>query len=130
MAAGPGLIILRMSSEAGDQAASPSPEPAQKVIQLDLPGTWPNGAKITITGEEATIHVLGVDNVTDLVAIFKAARLNGATRGTLYTGKVTDATELARYLDLVKRGQTRIGGKVIQLGPDTFRIDFDVLPTY
>ena len=113
------LIIKEAMEEAGP-----------RVIDLPLPGTFPNGAKIRINGVEAIIHVLGVDTAEDLVKIIRAARHNGATKGTLFTGKVVDPHELAPYSDLVKRGETRFGGKVTQLGPDTFQIDFESLPNF
>ena len=116
--------------EEPEEVVAPNTPNVRKTIKLELPGDWPNGATIHIDGTVATIQVEGVDSAGDLVKILQAARQNGATKGSLYTNQVVDDHELARYLGLVKRGQTRFGGKVTQLGPDRFRLDFDELPCF
>jgi hypothetical protein len=99
-------------------------------VEVDIPGSWPNGATINIQGGHATIRIHGIDSVSDLETIFQAARANGATSGVLRTGVVVDPAEHARYQDLIERGQTRFGGRVKRIGPKEFEIEFDELPEF
>lgn len=99
-------------------------------MEVDIPGSWPNGATINIQGSHATIRIHEIDSVADLVTILRTARSNGARSGVLRTGVVIDPGELERYHDLIQRGQTRFGGIVKPIGPMEFEIDFDELPDF
>jgi hypothetical protein len=75
-----------------------------------------------------TQYVTGIDSADDLVKIFVAVQQTGATKGILFTGPVTSPTDLIRYRHFARVGGSRYGGKVTQLGEDTFRLDFDDWP--
>lgn len=112
-----------LESEAG--AATP------KRIQIDLGGMgFGDGAFIETTGDTAVVFITGIDTADDLVKIFAAVRQSGATKGTLFTGRVTSPTDLIRYRQLATVGGSRFGGKVTQLGEDSFRLDFDEWPIF
>lgn len=101
-----------------------------KTIDLDLPGSFPNGARIHIKGDRATIQIKGIDSLDDIVRIIVVARENGAKSGELFTNKVIDDHELEQYVRLANEGGTRFGGQVHQLTEDTFKIVFDSLPDW
>jgi hypothetical protein len=113
--------------KAGDAAAEIVP----KTVRIDLGGEgFGNGAFVTVRGESAVIHVIGIDSADDLARIFSETRKLGATKGTLFTGPVTSPTDLTRYRTLAELGGSRFGGKVTRLGNDTFRLDFEDLPSF
>ena len=58
------------------------------------------------------------------------ARQTGARKGILFTGPVVSETDLIRYQSLAKSGGSRFGGKVTQLGENTFRLDFEEFPDF
>jgi hypothetical protein len=104
---------------------------APKRMRIDLGGTgFGNGAFIETTGDTAVVYITGIDTADDMVEIFAAVRQTGATKGTLFTGRVTSPTDLIRYQHLARVGGSRFGGKVAQLGEDTFRLDFDDWPIF
>ena len=102
-----------------------------KITKIELPGDL-NGATIFWDGDEVTIHVIGIDKSEDLVQIFDAARQAGVIGpATVYTGLIVGGrNELAHYIRLASVGGTRFGGRVEQIGPDTFRLLFDELPKF
>ncbi len=102
-----------------------------KRVRLDLGGTgFGNGAFIDTTGDTAVVYITGIDTADDLVRIFAAVRRTGATKGTLFTGRVTSPTDVIRYRYFARVGGRRFGGKVAQLGDDRFRLDFDEWPIF
>jgi hypothetical protein len=104
---------------------------ATKRVRIDLGGMgFGNGAFIETTGDTAVVFITGIDTADDPVKIFAAVRETGATKGTLFTGPVSSPTDLIRYQQLSGVGGTRFGGKVSQLGEDTFRLDFDEWPVF
>jgi hypothetical protein len=105
--------------------------PAPKRTRIDLGGVgFGNGAFMETTGDTAVVYITGIDTAGDMVKIFAAVRQTGATKGTLLTGRVTSPTDLIRYQHLARVGGTRFGGKVTQLGEDSFRLDFDDWPIF
>ena len=104
---------------------------ATRRVRIDLGGAgFGNGAFIETTGDTAVVYITGIDSADDLVKIFAAVRQTGATKGTLFTGRVTSPTDLIRYRDFARGGGSRFGGKVTQLGEDTFKLDFDDWPIF
>jgi hypothetical protein len=118
-------------SGAGDNMKGEPGARATERVRIDLGGMgFGNGAFIETTGDTAVVFITGVDTADDLVKIFAAVRETGATKGTLFTGPVTSPTDLIRYHRLAGVGGSRFGGKVSQLGEDTFRLDFDEWPIF
>jgi hypothetical protein len=104
---------------------------ATERIRIDLGGMgFGNGAFIETTGDTAVVFIAGIDTADDLVKILAAVRETGGTRGTLFTGPITSPTDLIRYQRLAAVGGSRFGGKVSQLGEDTFRLEFDEWPIF
>jgi hypothetical protein len=102
-----------------------------KTIKVDFGGKGlGSGAFLMTTGDTVVIRVTSIDSADDLARIFQAARRTGATKGTLFTGKVTSETDLIRYQRLAETAGSRFGGKVTRLTEDTFRPDFDELPDF
>jgi len=87
---------------------------------------------VSVQGRTLRGEIGFLEKADDIAGLARQAldygRQSGATRAVLETGPIVNASLLEKMVRLASGGGTRVGGRVVQVGKDTFEIIWDALP--